>query len=739
MNISPFSSLFKKFKVTRKSIWGNSGAFSRIRKEFNMAVIDVYQNQAQLGTPASNVSNVRPDMGGQMAVAKANAALTDTVVNGGQKLYEQIAVADVMKANNDYNMQMNKLQNELLQNKEENAKDNLTKYEEGRKKIINNIMQKGPSTLRGVLGSKAFFNTIDRDWTGQRAQMERYTMGEMEKYQDTQLNNQYKSALKDVAANWNDGDMFDSMLRRGEFMTAARYANYGPEKIKEASDKWKAAMARTAAQAAISADTSEGWARGGEILQAYGYLLDPGERMQLDKMISARQKSNDRLNTFEDIFAKFGNDIEGGIAALMATKTGTANVSKGLDFARGEEGKAWGSNQCANFVKEYVKRAGGDFDITSSLADGTYLNAERKGLTFTDRKQLRDGDIVYWQVDGSKYAASDNPDDVQSDSKAYKGITHVGVYDAKTGKVIQSGEHGVSAMDLDATGYHTVGYSHIGGMAMDAVEQEEMRKAYRAYAMNAINTKKMNTNLMTENAADEMFAAYNNGERDPAYFENMARRIAGNDYSVYQKLHSVAKAFSTSANYTLTLGERLELQDRLDAGGMNPEDLISYLGGKGCSVDTIMKYVKKNKTAIKNKEKGEGVQGFDWSGVMAAFYGEMGGRNKIPDEWKPGLERVAKRAVNDYIKTNNANPSVTFVMNVLKEALVKGVGDVTIDSGSLFEKDIQYNMAELANHEMYKISDAGNGYINVWKYGNSQPVPFTIQQFKDEMEGRNND
>ena len=704
-----------------------------------MAVIDVYQNQAQVGTPASNVSSVRPDMSGQLAVAKANAALTDTIVNGGQKLYEQIAVADVMKANNDYNMQMNKLQNELLQNKEENAKDNLTKYEEGRKKIINNIMQKGPSTLRGVLGSKAFFNTIDRDWTGQRAQMERYTMGEMEKYQDTQLNNQYKSALKDVAANWNDGDMFDSMLRRGEIMTAARYANYGPEKIKEASDKWKAAVAKTAAQAAISADTSEGWARGGEILQAYGYLLDPGERIQLDKMISARQKSNDRLNTFEDIFAKFGNDIEGGIAALMATKTGTANVSKGLDFARGEEGKAWGSNQCANFVKEYVKRAGGDFDITSSLADGTYLNAERKGLTFTDRSQLRDGDIVYWRVDGSRYAASDNPDDVQSDSKAYKGITHVGVYDAKTGKVIQSGEHGVSAMDLDATGYHTVGYSHIGGMAMDAVEQEEMRKAYRAYAMNAINTKKMNTNLMTENAADEMFAAYNNGERDPAYFENMARRIAGNDYSVYQKLHSVAKAFSTSANYTLTLGERLELQDRLDAGGMNPEDLISYLGGKGCSVDTIMKYVKENKTAIKNKEKGEGVQGFDWSGVMAAFYGEMGGRNKIPDEWKPGLERVAKRAVNDYIKTNNANPSVTFVMNVLKEALVKGVDDATIDSGSLFEKDIQYNMAELANHEMYKISDAGNGYINVWKYGNSQPVPFTIQQFKDEMEGRNND
>ena len=91
------------------------------------------------------------------------------MVEGGQKLYEQIAIADVMKANNDYNMQMSRLQNELLQNKEENARDNLTKYEEGRKKIINGIMQKEPSTLRGVLGSKAFYNTIERDWTGQRA------------------------------------------------------------------------------------------------------------------------------------------------------------------------------------------------------------------------------------------------------------------------------------------------------------------------------------------------------------------------------------------------------------------------------------------------------------------------------------------------------------------------------------------------------------------------------------------
>ena len=35
-----------------------------------MAVIDVYENQAKLGTPASQTSGVHPDMGGQMGAGK---------------------------------------------------------------------------------------------------------------------------------------------------------------------------------------------------------------------------------------------------------------------------------------------------------------------------------------------------------------------------------------------------------------------------------------------------------------------------------------------------------------------------------------------------------------------------------------------------------------------------------------------------------------------------------------------
>ena len=200
-----------------------------------MAVINVFEAGAQLGSPASRASDVRPDMSGAAAVARADAQLVNTAVQGGFALYDQIAAADVMAANNTYNEKMAKLQTELMQNKEEHARDNLAKYEEGRQKIVGEILKNGPSTLRYGRNAAAFQNTIDRDWIGQRTQMERYQIGEMERYQDTQLNNQFASTLKDVVANYNDEEALQGYMNRGAFMAEMRYRNYGAERIEAAN------------------------------------------------------------------------------------------------------------------------------------------------------------------------------------------------------------------------------------------------------------------------------------------------------------------------------------------------------------------------------------------------------------------------------------------------------------------------------------------------------------------------
>lgn len=692
-----------------------------------MSVINVFEVNAKAGPQASRISNVRADSSGSMAVARENAAMINSVVNGGFAIYDQITSADIMKANNEYNDKMAKLQTKLLENKEENARDNLTKYEEGRKKIIGEVF-KNNSSLRYGRAAQALQQTMDRDWIGQRTQMERYQLNEMEKYKDTQLNNQYLATLKDISVNYNDDAAIVGSLNRGKSMTEKRYAGYGSEKIKQANDKWQAQVIGSAVTSAIGADNYE---RAGELLQGYGYMMDPAQRMQLDKVISARQKSDRELSMFDSIYAASGKDIEAGVRALQS-RYGTADIQKGKAFIEGQLGKNYGSNQCANFVKGYIRAAGGDEAITSSLADGTYRNAEEKGLTFSDRTQLRDGDIVYWRVDGSGYSTSNNPEDVNSDSKAYKGITHVGVYNAKTGKVIQSGSHGVSEMELDAKGYNVVGFSHIGGKAMSLTEQAQLEKDYRAYAMGKINQQKAAVNLMVENACDEMMAAYNQGERSPEYFMGMAKRIAGNDYSAYVTLSNVAKNFASGGTRKPTLEEQLEIEDAIERGGLGQDELVTKLQQAGYSADTTMKYVRMLKQANKNNTN----EKFDWNGIMGALKARVGS-DKIPAEWMPGLRLYGKRAVREYIEDPNRGngkaPTVDWVLDTLQDGLVKGVGNVTIEGKHFWNKDTSYNMAQLANHNIYYIEDAGDGNVDIYFYGNATPVRRTKEQLKNVL------
>ena len=594
-----------------------------------MAVIDVYQNQAKLGAPASQTSGARPDMGGQMALAKANAALTNTVVEGGQKLYEQIAVADVMKANNDYNMQMNKLQNELLQNKEENARDNLTKYEEGRQKIINNIMSKGPATLRGVLGSKAFYNTIDRDWTGQRAQMERYTMGEMEKYQDTQLNLQADTSLKNIAANWHDDSVIDAELRRGDFMIKSRYANYGEERVQYAKNKFGGLAVGTAAMAAMGDEKAAA-----EYRQTFG---------------------------------------------------GNADINKGMEWFHSIEGQQRGANQCANTVSEYLDAAGGDEQLKSSLADGIYRNAEQRGYTFNDRSQLRDGDLVFFQVDGSGYIASDDPNDVENGlktNKAYKGITHVGVYDAKSGMVIQSGTHGVGKMALDGQGWRAVGYSHIGGKRMDETEMNENLSKLQSYFATKDTRKRMAKDKAFDNFSSQAVRMFESGmpiEEALAQADSfggtdlkmreMARKAIKTAYSWANNVDVFGRSGSGGAGGKgLAMGQKEKLTELLEGGYFRDKeefgDFVRGYGPNKSEYDSLL-------MAYDNFRDGKGVYSYNWGNIESIVKAGTGLKGEYAQMQWVGAKDAGKEFIRNYMAKNGVTPSDGEVIQACLDSFTK--------------------------------------------------------------------
>lgn len=689
-----------------------------------MAVIDVYQPGAKLGAPANNTSRVRPDNSGQIAIARQNAGLARTFAVGAENIQEQIATADVMAANNEYNRRTNELELQLMQNKESNAFDNMKKLEEGRQKILADILKKGPQTLRYGVGNRAFMTTVDRDWTAQRDKMQRYVIGETENFQNTQLTLQLQTGLKDAADNYGSDDSLQAVNRRNDFMIAARYYNYGPARIKLEQDKVRAATVNTAISAAINADDYD---RAGEMLQAYGGYLTPEAKMNFDKSVQTYRNNNMQVLQFKDLYARYGDNID---AALLDMENNGVyvNTAAGMEYARKSIGEQRGINQCANFTSDYIRAAGGDVSLCSSLADGTYRNFEEKGLVYTNRGELRDGDIVFWRVDGSGYDTSGDPSAVESESSAYKGITHVGVYDAKTGKVIQSGTHGVSEMDMDAKGYHVVGFGRVDGRNASPAELEKKKKAYAAYARSQRAQKQYNENLLIDQTSDKMLAAYNSGVRDPMYFMQIAKETAGNDYTLYSNLTNVAEAFGNAGSYKLSVEEEVDLENRIASGNMSNNELTEELKNKGVSAETIRKYQKENLEAT----TGKGKYALNYEGSIKVVEERLD--VKLTNEEKMGMKRWMMRFTDNYLKTNGTLPTNDELFDVGTESLVKGVGGVKIPGAYPWSSDVEYNNVELINHGIYLIKDAGNGDVAVYFEGNAIPVIMSRNDLLNEME-----
>ncbi len=657
-----------------------------------MAVINVFESSAQLGAPVNSQAGYRPDNSGAMAVARQDAGIAKTVVEGGNKLYEQMAVADVMKANNDINMRMDEVRNKLLQNKEQNALNNMTVYEEERRKIIDDVVKNGPASLRSVMGSRALMATVEKDWTSRKDFMERYQYGEMEKYKDTQLGTQYKLTLKDIADSYMDPGQVEEKIRRGEAFAGYRFMDYGPERVKAEQDRWRNAAVATAVQASLTASNYD---RAGQLLQGYGEYLDPAAKMQFDRVVMERKKSDDQIVSFEDLYKRHGDDVEGAWAEL-GSKTGMADTAAGIDFARSKEGEQWGDNSCAIYTSAYITAAGGDERLKSTLSDGTYRNAEELGLTFSDRSQLRHGDLVYYSGTSQRYAASDDPNAVESSDKAYMGITHVGVYDAKTGKVIQSGSHGVSAIDIDT--YNVVGFSHIGGRALSPTEQKQQLDDYRTYAANRKRDKLMAENARFDNWSKNLFAWKDQGVPWEQALKD-AEQWAGNDLDLLKDVKNAVnliygEAKASGSGKKAEIDESL-LGEMLRMGMFKDKFAITKFVGERGGNDT------QKMSAMKLYDKwfkGTGEFKYEWSEIKPVVMGKSSNLSDAQQAQWRGLEDYGREWIALFTQKNGREPSQNELVSALKKASTQNYyGSYYKPREFLFKSSLEVSDWELRN------------------------------------------
>lgn len=474
--------------------------------------IDIFQVGAQLGAPASKVSNVRYDNSGQQAVARESAQTGRIIQAGVEQVREQIIRTDVLQTNNEYVKRTNELRMQLMQKKEKGALDIVSEYEAGERKIRSELMAQSPQSVKYGKGAMLFDYSTQQTDNANRRVLGQYRAQQFEAWQNTTFANSINSSVQKAVLSPNDPAVIADVQREIDYAINSRYGTYGRERLDLEYRKWTGVLG----QALIDRSYANGDINTAEAyVEKYGPYMDPGVTSAYAKNVYARKQEERLFNMGQNLYATFGEDEGAARDYIFGDNFKTEVDGKAIvKAARADIGNNYGENTCTISINRWLRSAGAKEGNT--WAPTNMEDAKDNGVFFTQRNQLRNGDIVYWDWE-------DNDD---SD--------HVGVYDASTGKVIQSGTHGVAALDLDH--YKVLGFAH---PISDAPTLEDRQKAWNNYVQqkNINDAIKANQqNMIIKNIEQRLWDNFKTGIIDSQDMRNMVFSASGGDADVERTL-----------------------------------------------------------------------------------------------------------------------------------------------------------------------------------------------------------
>ncbi|MEA4835186.1 MAG: NlpC/P60 family protein [Anaeromusa sp.] len=450
--------------------------------------MQTYQRSVDLGAmpsarvesgamPAAYGANVAQAMGGMGDALGKMAAVQD-------KIQEDKVASDVVAAQTEYRKRLSDAlyagDNALLSRKGENADKIDTEFTDTEKKIRQEVMGKLPGY---ELAQKAFLRTADQESTSGLELVNRYRQQEGQRTFKLNLVNAMDTAAETAARNYNN----PVAIQQGLASTGTYLDTYAVRFGKAEADALRVEKEKSLVNKAMeSAWGKEDFTSMKTLLDQYGDKLGADQASKWQHAMTERQKANEQATTlnalrndpaFKDANGNF--DVAKGVAYLRGLKktttTGGDNGANIIAEAKKQWGKPYGlgsdgsnATDCGLFTQQTINAVGGN--LNTRTADGQYRQLEVDGKVFTDKNQLQPGDLVFWDVPSnrSRWTPTDNPD--AGDNEAYKGITHVGIYEGN-GKVIQAGSSGVGYMSLDQ--YPIVGYGKTAGAGGAAQTREE--------------------------------------------------------------------------------------------------------------------------------------------------------------------------------------------------------------------------------------------------------------------------
>lgn len=611
-----------------------------------------------------------------------------------QHQQEEMDTVNAQAAANEYTKRVNELMynqdNGLMNTKFDGASGITQDFTEQEKKIREEVY--GQYHFHTAKGQQAFNRLADNSAAQRYTMLQRHQYQQAEAYKDVTYDNGLQLNMQTAADNYAAPDIVDDNIREAIISASARYYGQGDEVIKLQTRK---AAGQVAQQAINMAYANGNDNQAAAYIEKYGAYLDPNQRTQYSKAVHQRVLANLIRNTADTLVAKYGNNPAALYAAIYQNGEGGSGYDGAAAVAwmkeQADSGTNWGVNTCTLGVNKALQMGGGIPGNT--WAPTNWEDAKKAGTAFTDRSQLRTGDIVYWWKPGKDKDADD--------------VGHVGIYDAATGKVYQSGTSGFKAIDLDT--YSVSGFARPQGQGMSMEQKDALYNA----CLRQLNQQKALRNAYNDNIYKnldkQLMGLSDAGNTDFATYTAMVDQVCGADPEMRRKGYQYAQYWwkrvagtdedgnitgrGTSRSSTegskggLPIGAEHGLTQTLMHRNFESEaDWAQYIMRFNPTKAEYNKLIN----MYQQKQKGEGAFAFDWDGMKDQF--------KLDNpKLDTNSQNVAWRQAQDYAisminksRQAGAEPTYAEVYGYIMESMSKvNMGDV-VTPGWLWDSTTAY-------------------------------------------------
>ena len=678
-----------------------------------------------------------PDAKAIANVGRMQGQALQGIANAIQIAGENVDAVNAQAAANEYTKRVNELlynqDNGLLNTKMDGANGITGTFEEQEKKIRQEV---GSQYQFFSAKGQAVFNNMANRSAAQRYEMvRRHQTQQFNAYQDVTYGNALQLNVQAAGDNYASPDIVEDSIKESIASASVRYGDQGAEVVKQQSRKAAGMVAQQAINMAYANGNDD---QAAAYIEKYGAYLDPNQRSQYSKAVHQRVLSNMTRNTADALVAKYGNNTAALYDAIYNRREGGSGYDGNAAVAwmreQAKNGTNWGVNTCTLGVNKALTMGGGIPGNT--WAPTNWEDAKKAGTAFTDRSQLRTGDIVYWWKPGKDKNADD--------------VGHVGIYDAETGMVYQSGTSGFKAIALDT--YSVSGFSRPQGQGMTREQQDALYNS----CLRQINQQKAIRNAYNDQVYKELdkelMGLHDAGNMDYATYTAMVDQVCGADPEMRRKGYQYANYWWRSAAKPidgsgtggtgssgtgigsskggLAIGMEHGLEQTLMHRNFESEaDWAQYIIRFNPNKSEYNRLIEMHK----QKQQGKGAFAYDWDGMKDQF--------KL-DNPKMDTQtiNVMWRQATDYAisminksRRDGTEPTYAEVMGYISESMTKvNMGD--IDSGKWWKGNETYEptKGELAQAGITATRRLPSGQIEV-QYSNGVTEITTAEGLRHKL------